>query len=112
MSAQWVDICHINEIPEMGAVCALHEGKQVAIFNLANNGQVRSICNVDPFSKVSALSRGLIADVDGRTVVSSPLFKQYFCLETGECLQDETTKVNVYPVRVREQRVQLKRLNS
>lgn len=108
MNKQWIDICDIDDIPEMSAVCALHQGKQVAIFNLADRGGIKSICNFDPIGNASVLSRGLVAEVDGRTVVASPLFKQHYCLDTGECLQDETIQVNVYTVRVKNKRVQLK----
>ncbi len=112
MKNEWVDICDINDIPPMGAVCALHDGKQVAIFNLSNQGEVKSICNYDPVSKASVLSRGIIGDIEGRHVVSSPLHKQHFSLDTGECLQHEGIKVNVYPVRVVNSRVQLQQLDS
>ncbi len=108
MNEQWIDICDVDEIPEMSAVCALHQGKPVAIFNLSDRGELKSICNFDPIGNASVLSRGIVAEIDGRTVVASPLFKQHYCLDTGECLQDETIKVTVYPVRVKNKRVQLK----
>ena len=108
MNEQWIDICAIDEIPKMSAVCALHQGKQVAIFNLAELGGLKSISNFDPIGKASVLSRGLVAEINGRTVVASPLFKQHYCLDTGECLQDDTIRVTVYPVRVNNKRVQLK----
>lgn len=109
----WTDICYLHDIPPMGAVCALHQGKQVAIFNLAGSGdngmggEVKSLCNVDPVANASVLSRGIIGEIDGRRVVASPLNKLHFCLETGECLQDPETKITVYPVRVQDNRVQL-----
>ena len=108
MSEQWADICDINDIPSMSAVCALHQGKQVAIFNLAEHGGVKSICNFDPIGNANVLSRGIVAEIDGRTAVASPLFKQHYCLDTGECLQDDNIRVNVYEVRVKDERVQLK----
>ncbi|MFT4924649.1 MAG: nitrite reductase (NADH) small subunit [Phenylobacterium sp.] len=108
----WTDICYLDDIPKMGAVCALHEGKQVAIFNLSHqNGQfkncVKSMCNVDPFADASVLSRGIISDIEGRQVVASPLNKLHFCLDTGQCLQHPDTSVSVFPVRVRDNKVQL-----
>ena len=108
MNEQWQDICEIADIPPMSAVCALHQGKQVAIFNLSLLGEIKSISNHDPIANANVLSRGLIAEVDGRYVVASPLYKQHFCLETGECLQDSEIKVPVFDVRVNQNKVQLK----
>ncbi len=110
---EWNDVCHINDIPSMSGVCALHQEHQVAIFNLnkvGDNGEIRSISNFDPISKANVLSRGIVAEIDGRIVVSSPLLKQYFCLKTGECLQDESMNIPVYPVRIKNSRVQLKNI--
>ncbi len=103
----WTDICDLDDIPAMGAVCALHEGEQVAIFNLSHEGTVKSIANYDPFAKASVLSRGLVGDIDGHQVVASPINKMHFNLDTGECLQRPETKVEVYPVRVVNNTVQL-----
>ncbi len=111
MTEQWNDICDIKDIPSLGGVCALHQNQQVAIFNINRKEggvQVKSISNFDPISKANVLSRGIVGDLDGRIVVASPLLKQHFCLDTGECLQDKTIKVIVYPVRVVDNRVQLK----
>jgi NAD(P)H-dependent nitrite reductase small subunit len=112
----WTDICHISDIPAGSGVCAWHQGKQVAIFNLesCNDGvtTVKSICNVDPVADASVLSRGLLADVDGRLVVASPLNKKHYCLETGQCLQNSEYQVNVYPVRVVDSTVQLQSISG
>ncbi len=118
MKEVWSDICDIKDIPSMGGVCALHQNQQVAIFNLDQLGdkcregnRIKSISNFDPISKANVLSRGIVGDVDGRHVVSSPLLKQHFCLDTGECLEDSSFKVDVYSVRLRNNRVELKALS-
>lgn len=105
--SNWTNICKINDIPAMSGVCALHQGQQVAIFNLGDNKTVKSITNIDPIADASVLSRGLIGDLDGRRVVSSPLNKWHYCLDSGACLQDPTYNVAVYPVRVHKDMVQL-----
>lgn len=108
MNEQWQDICEIDDIPPMSSVCALHQGQQVAIFNLSFVGKIKSIGNHDPIANANVLSRGLVAEVDGRYVVASPLYKQHYCLETGQCLQDPEIKVPVFDVRINQTRVQLK----
>ena len=39
--------------------------------------------------------------------VVSPIYKQNFNLKTGECLDDATVKIPVYPVRVVDGQVQI-----
>ncbi|MFT5163555.1 MAG: nitrite reductase (NADH) small subunit [Alteromonadaceae bacterium] len=105
--SDWTDICSLTDIPQMGGVCALHQGQQVAIFNLSHEGKVKSIGNYDPIAKASVISRGIVGDIKGRQVVASPITKLHFCLDTGECLQRPDTKLTVYPVRIIKDRVQM-----
>ncbi len=35
------------------------------------------------------------------------LFKQRYCLESGQCLDDDAIKLIVYPVRIEQNHVQL-----
>jgi nitrite reductase (NADH) small subunit len=40
-------------------------------------------------------------------VVASPIYKQHFSLLTGTCLEDETVKVPVFPIRIENGRVKI-----
>ena len=97
-------ICKLDDIiPETG-VCALIDGKQIAIFRTKQN-DLFALDNYDPFSQANVLSRGLIG---GTTItddagiakevlyVASPIYKQRFNLATGQCLDDETIVLNTY----------------
>jgi len=107
---QWEDICKTGDIlPNIG-VCALFEGQQVAIFKIANSSgteQLFAINNYCPFSESNTISRGLVGSLEGKTVVASPLYKQHFDLSTGICLEDSTVSLNIYPVRIEGDTVQL-----
>ncbi|MBL4941192.1 MAG: nitrite reductase small subunit NirD [Colwellia sp.] len=100
---QWVAICNIDDIlPNMGR-CALFNNKQVAIFRVLDSAGGESFYAIDnycPFSHANTLSRGITGNIDGKTVISSPLYKQHFDLLTGICLEDKNVKVNTYPVRL------------
>jgi nitrite reductase (NADH) small subunit len=48
------------------------------------------------------LSRGIVGDRGGVPKIASPMYKQSFDLRTGQCLDDPTVKVPIYPARVRE----------
>jgi len=92
-------ICSLNDlIPELG-VSALINGEQVAIFRLKDN-RVYAIANYDPFSQANVLSRGLTCQIKGTTCVASPIYKQHFDLLTGQCLEDDTVSIKIYPVKI------------
>jgi nitrite reductase (NADH) small subunit len=102
----WVDVCALEAITPDTGVCALVGGVQVAIFRLWT-GEVRALDNVDPFSGVAALARGILGDRTGEPVVASPIYKQAFALGSGHCLDDPGVKVAVYAVRVEDATVQV-----
>ncbi|MDQ7072998.1 MAG: nitrite reductase small subunit NirD [Gammaproteobacteria bacterium] len=103
----WVDVCSKNDLQPNSGVCALIDDQQVAIFYMPENNAVYAINNYDPFGKVHVLSRGLIGDLKGEPMVSSPLYKQHFSLKTGQCFEDENVKVPVYSVRINNDRVEV-----
>ena len=105
--SQWIDICAVTDLQENSGVCALVEDKQVAIFYMPKDNAVYAIDNYDPFGKVHVLSRGLIGDIKGEPMVSSPLYKQHFSLKTGQCFEDETVKNDVYAIRIENNRVEI-----
>ena len=84
----WVDICSIDDLQPNSGVCALIDDQQVAIFYMPEDEAIFAIDNYDPFGDVQVLSRGLIGDINGRPMVASPLYKQHFDLQTGQCLEE------------------------
>jgi nitrite reductase (NADH) small subunit len=105
----WTPICQLADILPYTGVCALFRGQQVAVFRVGPGANVYAIGNFDPFSKANVLSRGIVGDKHGRLKVASPIYKQNFCLETGECLDDPAVSVPVFDVRVSEdQRIELR----
>ena len=68
--------------------------------------QVYAIGNYDPIGKANVLYRGIVGSIGEQLVVASPLFKQHFSLQTGQCLQEDIS-VKHYPVRIMDQQVQL-----
>jgi len=105
--SQWIDICAVADLQADSGVCALVAGKQVAIFYMPKDNGVYAIDNYDPFGKVHVLSRGLVGDIKGEPMVSSPLYKQHFSLKTGQCFEDESVKNDVYAIRIENDRVEI-----
>lgn len=109
ISDSWVTVCEAEDLVENSGVCALLSDQQIAIFKIssANDEYIAAVSNWDPLGKANVLYRGLVASVEDKTVVASPLYKQRFCLLSGECLDDETVKLTVYRSRIFQHQVQL-----
>lgn len=109
VEADWVAVCDAEDlIPNVG-VCALVNNKQVAIFLLNNadgSSELYAIDNHDPKSNANVLSRGIVGDLKGQTVVASPIYKNHFNLETGECLEEEYS-IPVYAVRSQAGKIEI-----
>ena len=104
----WTPVCDMDDLlPNLG-VCAKVADKQVAIFKIMENGKPNlfAIDNHDPFSEANVLSRGIVGDLKGHTVVASPIYKHHFDLVTGQCLEDDV-RIPVYPVRVQNGQVEV-----
>lgn len=98
--SNWTPIIEKAKLTADAGVCALVNGKQVAIFFDRKTDELYAIDNYCPASKANVLSRGLISSVKDQLTVSSPLYKEHFSLTTGACLEDDTLSVPVYDIRI------------
>ncbi|WP_206795539.1 nitrite reductase small subunit NirD [Amycolatopsis sp. MtRt-6] len=98
----WTAVCPVGAVPEYAGVAALLDGGvQVAIFRLPGE-RFYALSNWDPCSGAAVLSRGIVGDTGGVPVVASPVYKERFALDSGQCLDAPDVSVPVYEVRVRE----------
>jgi nitrite reductase (NADH) small subunit len=98
----WLRVCPLEQIlPNMG-VCCLVGREQVAVFRIGETDELYALSNFDPFSRANVLSRGIVGDRAGRAKVASPIYKQSFALDTGECLDDPNVKLPTFEVRVND----------
>jgi nitrite reductase (NADH) small subunit len=103
----WTRVCAVDDIIPDSGVCALINGRQIAIVRVAATDAVYALSNFDPFSKAFVLARGIVGDKAGVAKIASPIYKQNFCLRTGQCLDDATVSIPVYPTRVRDGKVEI-----
>ena len=95
----WFTVCDPSLLtPGRGVAALLPDGRQVALFT-DRAGRTYAVDNRDPFGGAAVLSRGLTGTHQGRPFVASPLLKQRFDLETGQCLDDESVRIATYEVR-------------
>lgn len=106
-SRNWYSVCSVSDLNPFMGVRALVHGEQIAIFMVRSSREIFAINALDPFSGAAVLSRGIVGDIKGELVVASPIYKQHFNLRTGECLEDRSVRVPVYPVRLVDQKIQI-----
>lgn len=95
----WFTVCDLSTLlPGRGVAALLPDGSQVAVFT-DRTGRLYAIDNRDPFTGAAVLSRGLTGTHQGHPFVASPLLKQRFDLESGQCLEDETVRVTTYEAK-------------
>lgn len=106
----WHKVCELNQLNAYLGTGAVVEEQQVALFYLpTEQDQVFAIDNWDPIGKAFVLSRGIVGDVKGTPCVASPLYKQHFDLQSGQCVEQPEIQVNTWQVKVEEQGVWISR---
>ncbi|WP_339723263.1 nitrite reductase small subunit NirD [uncultured Paraglaciecola sp.] len=108
-SNNWITVCNDTDLVANSGVCALLNERQIALFKVksVNGEQIFAVSNWDPIGKANVLYRGLLGSVENVKVIISPLYKQRYCLDSGQCLDDDAIKLVVYPVRIEQNQVQL-----
>ncbi|WP_269619728.1 nitrite reductase small subunit NirD [Zhongshania sp. BJYM1] len=102
----WTTVCSIDDILPNTGVAALIEEMQVAVFRVDDT--IYALANKDPFSNANVLSRGIICSIKGTLVVASPIYKQHFSLEAGQCLEDDSVSIACYEARTEGNSVQIR----
>ncbi|MDH1630919.1 nitrite reductase small subunit NirD [Pseudomonas mosselii] len=104
----WQRVCGTHDLVADSGVVVWHEGEQVALFYLPGQGrELYAVGNRDPRSGANIIGRGLVGSLGATVVVAAPLYKQHFCLQNGNCLEDPTQRLPVWPVRIRGMTVEL-----
>ena len=106
IEVEWRDVCSIDDVLRGAGVAALLNGQQIAIVRTRAD-QFFALSNFDPFSKAFVIARGIVGDRAGVPKIASPIYKQNFSLETGECLDDPNVRLAVFPIRVMTGRIQV-----
>lgn len=108
-SDDWTRVCAVDAlVPDRGAA-AMIDGRQVALFRLSDSGEIHAVDQLDPFSRANVMARGLVGSRQGVPTVASPMHKQSFDLVTGRCLDDPDVALDVWPTRVAEGWVEVRR---
>jgi nitrite reductase (NADH) small subunit len=105
-ASDWRDVCAVDDVLPGTGVAALIDGEQIAIIR-TRDGKFAALSNFDPFSNAFVIARGIVGDRAGVPKIASPIYKQNFSLQTGECLDDPSVRLPVFPIRVLAGRIQI-----
>ena len=96
----WTTACTYDRlIPCRGVGVLMADGTQVALFRL-DDGSLHAVGNIDPFSGAAVMSRGIVGDRAGRACVQTPVKKQAFAFDDGQCLDDAAVALPVFRTRL------------
>ena len=111
----WQKVCTKADLVEFSGVAAWIEtaegSAQVAIFYLPSErlsgegDSLYAIDHFDPFSKANVIARGIVGDLKGSAVVASPIYKQHFRLNDGQCLEDESVQLRAWKIEFKGEEV-------
>ncbi|MEL6117667.1 nitrite reductase small subunit NirD [Photobacterium sp. SP02] len=97
----WNRVCDLDALIANSGMGAIVGGRQLALFYLpTQEPAVFALDNWDPIGKAFVMARGIVGDIKGEVCVASPLYKQHFSLQTGQCLEQPDVIVPVWPVKV------------
>jgi len=109
-AATWHTVCTVSDIVPNTGVAALIGLRQIAIVRVVTRAGVESLhalSNWDPIGKAMVMGRGIVGTKGDIPKIASPLYKQSYDLRSGQCLDDSTVTLPVYPVRVADGFVQV-----
>jgi len=107
----WHTVCDVSDLIDNSGICALVKGEQIAIFYVSSKmlaePALYALSNYDPIGKANVMSRGILGTIEDDVVIASPLYKQHFSLQTGECIELPEHQLKTYPVRLQNDDVQI-----
>jgi nitrite reductase (NADH) small subunit len=104
--AEWRRVCAIDDLELSWGEVALLRARQIAVFRIGAD-EVYAVDHRDPHTAAPVMARGIVGSRGERPTIASPLHKQVYDLETGECLSADGPGLRVFPVRVDDGVVQV-----
>ena len=95
----WTPVCRLDDLEVLWGEAVLVDGEQFALFRLPGD-RLHAVSNEDPATGSQVLARGIVGSKGDRATIASPLHKQIYDLETGECYSAPEYRLPVIGVRV------------
>jgi nitrite reductase (NADH) small subunit len=99
ISAGWHRVCLVNDLEPAWGEAALVAGRQVALFR-TGPGEVFAVAHKDPATGAHVMARGILGSRGARPTIASPLHKEVYDLETGECFSTPGLRLATFSTRI------------
>ncbi|WP_417235443.1 nitrite reductase small subunit NirD [Arthrobacter sp.] len=96
---QWHRVCSADDLEQAWGEAALIGDRQLALFRLSAT-EFHAVDQSDPATGAHVMSRGIVGTRGVLRTIASPLHKEVYVLDTGECLTNPDLVLPTYPVRV------------
>lgn len=97
--AGWHTVCRVDDLEVAWGEAALIAGRQVALFRTGAD-EVFAVAHEDPATGAHVMARGILGSRGERPTIASPLHKEVYDLETGECFSSPDLSLATFRTRV------------
>jgi nitrite reductase (NADH) small subunit len=95
----WHRVCAVEELEVAWGEAALVAGRQVALFRTAKS-EIFAVAQQDPATGAHVMARGIMGSRGARPTIASPLHKEVYDLETGECFSNPELRLPTFRTRI------------
>lgn len=85
----------------MWGEAALLDGTQIALVRLPDE-RIFAVDHWDPVAQANVMARGIVGSKGGTPTLASPIHKQVYSLQTGECLSEDGPALGTFQTRVQD----------
>jgi nitrite reductase (NADH) small subunit len=95
----WHRICLVDDLEPAWGEAALVAGRQIALFRTGPH-EVFAVAHEDPATGAHVMARGILGSRGERPTIASPLHKEVYDLETGECFSTPGLSIATFTTRI------------
>ena len=99
VQAGWQRVCLLEDLELAWGEAALVAGRQVALFRTSPD-TVFAVAQEDPATGAHVMARGILGSKGARPTIASPLHKEVYDLETGECFSTPGLRIEAFGTRI------------
>ena len=95
----WHSVCPVEDLEIAWGEAALVAGRQIALFRTGAT-DVFAVAHEDPATGAHVMARGILGSRGERPTIASPLHKEVYDLETGECFSTPGLAIATFRTRI------------
>jgi nitrite reductase (NADH) small subunit len=95
----WHRVCLVDDLEPAWGEAALIAGRQIALFRTGTD-EVFAVAHEDPATGAHVMARGILGSRGNRPTIASPLHKEVYDLETGECFSTPGLFLAAFSTRI------------